>query len=258
MNHTTADDGFRAFEIDDHRVLFDARTLDFYVVDSDLPLAAYKQQVRAEQLAQSLAPKSTAVRDSRREAAPPALLLNIANICNMKCTYCFARDGSYGRKGSLMTRETADRVLSRLETRPRLKDVTFFGDEPTLNFDLIKYFHTRLRDRALAFSMNTNGLAISAEQLACGSGNKELERVNDKNAYQKCSQCWAKLLCKRCPAALMTVAPHEVFPQNGSCFLDEFYALIADRLLRVVLRGGAEHERLIEALGQVQAQVHAI
>lgn len=64
-----------------------------------------------------------------------ALCLNVAHACNMKCSYCFASQGSFGLRPSLMSSEVGRRAVDFLvENSQGVKhlEVDFFGESPCL------------------------------------------------------------------------------------------------------------------------------
>jgi uncharacterized protein len=74
-------------------------------------------------------------------------LLIMTNMCNLRCTYCYAYEGSYGIKKDYISKEVIDASLnyhySCLESI-RNKDeievgIILFGGEPTLNEEMIIY-----------------------------------------------------------------------------------------------------------------------
>lgn len=70
-----------------------------------------------------------------------ALYLHVANACNMRCVYCYAGGGTYGRAQSLMSPETARAAVSAFVDRipPGQSGVLiFFGGEPLLSWDIVR------------------------------------------------------------------------------------------------------------------------
>ena len=121
------------------------------------PLDAYQLSEKLTDLGRKLYPKNiSAASDFSPKIA--TIALNVAEICNLSCSYCFAGDGSYGHS-SLMTFPIAKRVIDALEPR----HIKFFGGEPLLNYRLIKqvvsYCHAIALD--CSFSMTTNGLLMT-------------------------------------------------------------------------------------------------
>lgn len=96
-----------------------------------------------------------------------AVSLNMAQGCNLRCTYCFAGDGDYGNKG-MMSFETATAVLSQLAAGKDRFRVTFFGGEPMLNYGVIQkvveWCETQPGTR-YSFAITTNGTLLSKEKL---------------------------------------------------------------------------------------------
>ncbi len=101
-----------------------------------------------------------------------SLVLNIANDCNLGCTYCFASQGDYGAPKRFMSEETARKSVDFL-----LRDsgdhesvtLVFFGGEPLMNFRLIKTivdYATRAGKEAgkrVEFTMTTNATYLTPE-----------------------------------------------------------------------------------------------
>jgi len=100
------------------------------------------------------------------------LVLNVANDCNLGCSYCFASQGDYGTPKRMMSEETARRSVDFLLSNSGAhKSVTivFFGGEPLMNLKLIR----RLVDYAneagakagkqVDFTMTTNATYLTRE-----------------------------------------------------------------------------------------------
>ncbi len=101
-----------------------------------------------------------------------AICLNVAHACNMQCKYCFAQQGSFGMKTSLMSLETAKKAMDFLiqqSGRIRHLEVDFFGGEPLLVADMLKdlvaYCRSREADteKKFNFTLTTNTLLLSDE-----------------------------------------------------------------------------------------------
>lgn len=101
-----------------------------------------------------------------------ALVVHVAHTCNLACHYCYADEGRYGGRDSLMTEETARRYVDFLfdsdPEAPRLR-LTFFGGEPLLNFKVVRLAADLARERAaregrkVLFAMTTNGTLVTDE-----------------------------------------------------------------------------------------------
>jgi uncharacterized protein len=101
-----------------------------------------------------------------------SLVLNVANDCNLGCTYCFASQGDYGAPKRFMSQETAresvDFLLQNSGDHPTVT-LVFFGGEPLMNFRLIAdtvAYATRageLAGKRVDFSMTTNATYLTPQ-----------------------------------------------------------------------------------------------
>lgn len=101
-----------------------------------------------------------------------ALCLNVAHKCNMKCRYCFAAQGDFGRGEKLMSveagRQAIDFLLLQSGGITRL-EVDFFGGEPLLNTrlirDLVDYGNRQAArsGKQIHFTLTTNASLLNDE-----------------------------------------------------------------------------------------------
>lgn len=98
-----------------------------------------------------------------------ALCLNVAHLCNMKCRYCFASQGDFGRGKALMPFEVGRQAIDFLleQSGPvRRLEVDFFGGEPLLNIKVVKQLvdygeqAASERGKQIHFTLTTNGLLL--------------------------------------------------------------------------------------------------
>lgn len=100
--------------------------------------------------------------------------LNVALACNFHCEYCYADGSAYGGKASLMSHETAHRVVDLMleawtDAKSRPLSINFFGGEPLLNFPVIASTIEYARctedtwPHKWFFSISTNGSLIDRE-----------------------------------------------------------------------------------------------
>ena len=74
-----------------------------------------------------------------------SIVLQVTQICNLNCSYCpFAQGNYYSRKhtGKQMSKETAAYAIDFLvqhATNSNLLAVGFYGGEPLVNFETVKY-----------------------------------------------------------------------------------------------------------------------
>lgn len=113
-----------------------------------------------------------------------AMCLNIAHDCQLRCKYCFASTGDFGKGRKLMSFETGkhaiDFLLENSGDRPNL-ELDFFGGEPLMNFKVVKqiveYARSREKEynKKFRFTITTNGLLLDDEKIEFI--NKEMSNV---------------------------------------------------------------------------------
>jgi uncharacterized protein len=99
------------------------------------------------------------------------IVLHVTDACNLGCRYCYyGNDGHATSTREKMSPEVAVRAVDFLmENSGTLKDVVivFFGGEPLLNLDLIRFVVEYARDKAterairVDFAMTTNGTLLN-------------------------------------------------------------------------------------------------
>jgi len=104
-----------------------------------------------------------------------AICLNVAHDCNLTCQYCFASQGDYKAKRSLMSfdigKKALDFLLQNSGTRNNL-EVDFFGGEPLMNFDVVRDLVHYGRQEEIKYGKNfrftitTNGVLLNEEKMA--------------------------------------------------------------------------------------------
>ncbi|MBU1144031.1 MAG: radical SAM protein [Firmicutes bacterium] len=92
------------------------------------------------------------------------LFLCVANTCNLRCSYCFAHQGDYGKSKGLMDIDTAKKSIDfYMEQVPENCDayIIFFGGEPMLSYDIIEkvcsYVKATYSRKKFKFHIVTNG-----------------------------------------------------------------------------------------------------
>lgn len=179
----------KTFQCNDHLVIFNGRDMTLRV----FPLQEYNQstdtkfnylQFADKQLFSSrgveeslsdLFPKhqintKNNSQKSRQKLTLQRLTLNVSNICNMACKYCYANRGTYYTRGKLMNRNTALNAINFISRNfSKIEHVNFFGGEPTMNESIVEliceYIIYLYSNGVLSylprFGLTTNGYAIS-------------------------------------------------------------------------------------------------
>lgn len=111
---------------------------------------------------------------TNRNPVVKALCLHVAHDCNLKCKYCFAEEGEYHGKRSLMSAEVGkaaiDFIIKSSGARKNL-EIDFFGGEPLMNFDVVKEIveygreQEKLHNKNFRFTITTNGILLDDEKM---------------------------------------------------------------------------------------------
>jgi uncharacterized protein len=104
---------------------------------------------------------------------PTAISLNIAQSCNLACSYCYADEGRFGGKPQFMPFQIARAAIDTLLAGARGRRVTvgFIGGEPFLNrpvlHESVAYAARRGSEigATVEFSVTTNATLLAAEDL---------------------------------------------------------------------------------------------
>jgi uncharacterized protein len=115
-----------------------------------------------------------AVPDQSLPSEPLAISLNIAQTCNLSCSYCYADEGRFGGSSRMMALETALRAIDRLLESPGAERVSvgFIGGEPLLNRRVLHASVAHAVNRAagpgrtISFGITTNGTLVEADDIA--------------------------------------------------------------------------------------------
>ena len=88
---------------------------------------------------------------------PRRLTVELANICNLHCSYCFrAEDNLYSSHAEFLPLELLRRVVTEAQTTTNITTVSFTGGEPTLHPSFAETLQV-IGDAGLTVSFVTNG-----------------------------------------------------------------------------------------------------
>lgn len=102
------------------------------------------------------------------------ITLHVSNDCNLRCKYCFAGGGNYNQTRGLMTIQTAKAFVDFcVEYYDEIGQIVFFGGEPMLNVDVMKFvcsqFETYYKSGKSSFiprfGIITNGTVLTPSSL---------------------------------------------------------------------------------------------
>lgn len=99
-----------------------------------------------------------------------SLTLMISQECNLRCKYCYGKDGEYSNRGKMdfsIAKRAIDYFINQAPSDTL--SICFFGGEPLLNFNLMKKVIAYIREiekntnKKFTFSMTTNATLINEE-----------------------------------------------------------------------------------------------
>jgi uncharacterized protein len=109
-----------------------------------------------------------------RGAPIKSMCLNVAHDCNLRCEYCFAAKGDFGRGRMLMplnvAKKSIDFLIANSGDRYNL-ELDFFGGEPLMNFDVVKetvrYARSLEKEhhKNFRFTITTNGILLDDDKI---------------------------------------------------------------------------------------------
>ena len=111
---------------------------------------------------------------NQRKKVVKALCLHICHDCNLRCSYCFASDGTYRQEICYMSEEVGKNAIDFLiENSGDIKnlEVDFFGGEPLMNFEvvksIVKYGRKKSveKNKIFKFTMTTNCMLLDEEKI---------------------------------------------------------------------------------------------
>ena len=102
------------------------------------------------------------------------MVLEVAQDCNLRCRYCYAQGGSYGKKARLLEPALARKAVRLLVEDGAQEKVTLilFGGEPLLNMEAVRAaveeaeFLAERSGKQLLISLTTNGTLLTPEIVA--------------------------------------------------------------------------------------------
>lgn len=216
---------FYFFTFEKFHFLFDIENVELYSITKNALSDA--SVINVDSLVEFLASN---IKDGRKNLKLPTdvksipistISINVTQICNMSCVYCYGKDGEYGTAGvmDLVTaKKSVDYLIRESKNKKQIR-ISFFGGEPLLNFKLIKETVEYSKQEALKFnkivrfSITTNGSLLSDtiikylndEKFSCVisfDGNKEIQNKNrpfknGKGSYNSTSNKIKKFLASR-------------------------------------------------------------
>lgn len=165
---------YAAFLVIKHRYesLTEAEKIDFSIL-SEKDLKEIEDELFAMEDAGMLGEGKLS--DYKKSDIVKALCLHVCHDCNLACSYCFAKEGTYNTERDYMSTEVGKRAVDFLIQKSGGRsslEIDFFGGEPLLNMPVIKAVVEYARaegakhNKQFSFTTTTNGLLLNDDNIA--------------------------------------------------------------------------------------------
>ena len=126
----------KLIEFENNFFIYDVESFNLYNIHEELFTSIKNNEI----LMEDLIPESKNINIQEDLKKITNIHLNVAQVCNLVCGYCYGIDGEYGLKGKMNegnALKAIDFLINKSGSEKSLK-VVFFGGEPLLNFPMIK------------------------------------------------------------------------------------------------------------------------
>lgn len=168
----------KLIEFENKFFIYDVDNFNLYEIEAHL----YNLIQRNEILMEDLIPKSNYINTKQDLQKITNIHLNVAQVCNLVCGYCYGIDGEYGLKGKMNEGNALKAIEFLIDNSGDEKElrVVFFGGEPLLNFPMIQTVVDFCDKKAKEVSKNFNYSIVT-------NGTKFNPEINDflnKNNFE--------------------------------------------------------------------------
>lgn len=191
--------------------------------------------------------------DMMKGAPIKSMCLHISHDCNLRCKYCFASTGDFGKGRKLMPVETGKKAIDFLLTHSGNRhnlELDFFGGEPLMNWDAVKeivdYARSKEKEfnKKFRFTVTTNGVLLNDDNInyinkemknvvlsldgrKCVNDNMRLA-VNGKGSYDVIVPKFQKLVEQRLKGDNKEYYARGTFTKNNLDFSKDIYHIADD------------------------------
>ena len=191
--------------------------------------------------------------DMMKGAPIKSMCLHISHDCNLRCKYCFASTGDFGKGRKLMPVETGKKAIDFLLTHSGNRhnlELDFFGGEPLMNWDAVKEIVDYARskeeeyNKKFRFTVTTNGVLLNDDNIdyinkemknvvlsldgrKCVNDNMRLA-INGKGSYDVIVPKFQKLVEKRLQGDNKEYYARGTFTKNNLDFAQDVYHIADD------------------------------
>ena len=157
----------KLIEFEGEYLVYDVEGVNLYKIDESL----YKSVLSKDVSLEDVIPQQQRLEIATSEKFLTNIHLNVAQVCNLSCGYCYGIDGEYGLKGKMKegnALSAIDYLINNSGNEKTLR-IIFFGGEPLLNMPMIKTVVNYCKDKELLlskkfrFGIVTNGTLFDPE-----------------------------------------------------------------------------------------------
>ncbi|MDD2984759.1 radical SAM protein [Flavobacterium sp.] len=126
----------KLIEFEQNYFIYDVESFNLYNIDENLYQSVKNNEVSIEELI----PHSKDAESNSNLKNLTNIHLNVAQVCNLVCGYCYGIDGEYGLKGKMNKGNALNAIeyLIKNSGNEKILKVVFFGGEPLLNMPMIE------------------------------------------------------------------------------------------------------------------------
>ncbi len=161
---------YHVFNFENNYYIYDVESINVFEIDKELHDLLLKEDVDflkdiLSNVPDNLIKDKLEISDRVEPEPLTNISLNVAQVCNLSCVYCYAVDGEYGLKGKMthpVAKKSVDFLIKESRNAKNIS-ITFFGGEPLLNIPVLKdtvdYALKKAKeaDKKMSFSITTNG-----------------------------------------------------------------------------------------------------
>ncbi len=112
--------------------------------------------------------------DTMVKSPVKSMCLNVAHDCNLRCEYCFAQTGDFGKERCIMPPETGKKAIDFLIEKSANREnieLDFFGGEPLMAWDTVvetvNYARSveKQHGKNFRFTITTNGVLLDDDKI---------------------------------------------------------------------------------------------
>lgn len=166
-----------------HIILYDVGSMELYLVDNvseeNLQSLKRRKNTPITSLDDTIGNSKSMMNIIDERNRMHRITVCVSNDCNLRCKYCYAKGGNYGKKRIFMNEKTAENFVDFCTTNfNRIDNILFLGGEPLLNYPVIEYICELFKQQSLNKSFATPSFSVITNGTLCNDRIVTLIRDN--------------------------------------------------------------------------------